>query len=88
MGAEVFGEVGENCAAILFGDAGTQAFHFLQLFRPIVVREVLLCNASGIVALRAGRLDFGLHGTGRKRLSRSAGSLGECEVKRDKQNDG
>jgi len=88
LGAEVLGEIGKNCAAILFGNAGSQAFHFLQLFRPVAVREVLLRDASGIVTLRTGRLDFGLHGPGRKRLPRSTGSLGKGERKQDKQKDG
>ena len=72
---EVFGQVIQHSLAIGVGDDGAEAFHFFQLFGPLLSGQVLLGDAAGVMARSASGLHFGLHRSGRKRFAWSAGRL-------------
>jgi hypothetical protein len=76
FGAEIFGQVGEDGGAVGIGDDGAEAFHFLELLGPLLAGEMLLGDASGVMAGGAGGFYLGLHGSRGKRLAGSAGRLG------------
>src|SRR5260370_18248262 len=73
--AEVLGQVIQKGVAIGVGDDGAEAFHFFQLFGPLLAGQVLLGDAAGVMARSAGGLHFGLHGSARKGLAWSTGRL-------------
>jgi|SRR5208282_398250 len=75
FGTEVLGQVIQKSAAIGIGNYRAQAFHFVELYGPSLSSQVLLGDATGVVTLGAGGFDFGLHGSGRKRLAWGAGRL-------------
>src|SRR5713226_3202439 len=73
--AEVLGQVIQKGVAIGVGDDGAEAFHFFQLFGPLLSGQVLLGDAAGVMTGSASGLHFALHGSGRKRLAWSTGRL-------------
>src|SRR5260370_5151328 len=63
--AEVLGQVIQKGVAIGVGDDGAEAFHFFQLFGPLLAGQVVLGDAGGVVGWRGGGPDFGAHVVGR-----------------------
>jgi hypothetical protein len=79
FGPEIFGQIGEHGGAVGIGNDGAEAFHFLELLGPLLAGEMLLGDASDVMARGACSFYLGLHRSGRKRLAWSAGRLGAGE---------